>query len=71
MCNADFAEHFSITFFFRLNGMMVVNALGKSAARWILWEKTQTSGFRGHLKPSFKDNVSHCAWTVLLDKDIK
>ena len=51
--------------------MMVVNALGKSAARWILWEKTQTSGFRGHLKPSFKDNVSHCAWTVLLDKDIK
>ena len=71
MYNTDFAEHFSKTSFFLLNDMMVVNALRKSAARWILWEKTETSGFRSHLKPSFKDNVSHCAWIVLLDKDIK
>lgn len=41
---------------------------GKLAVPRILDKKTQTSGFRDHLEPSFKDNVAHCAWIVLLGK---
>ena len=33
--------------------MMVADFFGKLAARRIFWEKMQTSGFRGHLQPSF------------------
>ena len=46
------------SFFLSANDMMVTYFLRKVAARRILWEKTQASGFRGRLEqPSFKGNV--------------
>ena len=70
MHNIFFRTLFS-SFFLSANDMMVAKVLGKLAARRILWKKTQTNGFRGHLEPSLKNNVAHCACIVLLDKDIK